>query len=283
MESRNSSLKSMLRSSSREGSMGAAYGDYNNMTQAPQAQGTMTYDDVISRTAMLIGATFVGALVTWILARGAMEQQVMFDGSTEMAIVDSSRFGLAMGLGTIGMLIGLGVMLFSIFKPVMNPVVAFIYAGGQGLLLGGFSAIMEAQFPGVVVNALVGTIIVFGGMLGLFKFGYIRNSPMFTKIMVGAGFGIFGLMMVNIVSGLLGFDLGLFANDGNANALQWIIAIGLVVWAAFSFVLDFDMIQEGVNGGAPKKFAWAGAFGLTAGLIFLYWSMLRLASYFMGE
>ncbi|WP_025273539.1 Bax inhibitor-1/YccA family protein [Haloglycomyces albus] len=263
--------------------MGAAYGDYNNMTQAPQAQGTMTYDDVISRTAMLIGATFVGALVTWILARGAMEQQVMFDGSTEMAIVDSSRFGLAMGLGTIGMLIGLGVMLFSIFKPVMNPVVAFIYAGGQGLLLGGFSAIMEAQFPGVVVNALVGTIIVFGGMLGLFKFGYIRNSPMFTKIMVGAGFGIFGLMMVNIVSGLLGFDLGLFANDGNANALQWIIAIGLVVWAAFSFVLDFDMIQEGVNGGAPKKFAWAGAFGLTAGLIFLYWSMLRLASYFMGE
>ncbi|WP_157930703.1 Bax inhibitor-1/YccA family protein [Glycomyces xiaoerkulensis] len=248
--------------------MGSAYGPYGQMTQAPQVE-SMRIDDVIVRTVALVAATFVAAMVTWSMVSSGIENG------------DESAISTAMTLGTIGALVGLGIILFSMFKPVMNPVVCFIYAAGQGLLLGGVSAVFENIYPGIVVNALLGTVLVFGGMLALYKFRILKNSPMFTKIMVGAGFGIFALILVNFGASMFGADLGLFAAPGESvSALQWIITIGITVWAALSFILDFDMIEQSANAGAPKKFAWAGAFGLTAGLIFLYWNLLRLLSYF---
>ncbi|MCD0445599.1 Bax inhibitor-1/YccA family protein [Glycomyces sp. A-F 0318] len=268
----------MVKTQYNEQHMGAAYGPYGQMTQAPQAQ-TMRIDDVIVRTVALVAATFVAAIFTFSMVNDAIGTDMLGNP----VVVDEGAFGTAMALGTVGMLIGLGVIIFSMFKPVTNPIVAFVYAIGQGLLLGGVSAYFDAMWPGIVVNALLATILVFGGMLALYKFRILRNSPMFTKVMVGAGFGIFALMAVNLVAGLFGLDLGLFASDGNANALQWIIAIVLTLWAAFSFILDFDMIEYSAQNGAPKKYAWAGAFGLTAGLIFLYWNLLRLLSYFQSN
>ncbi|SDL38288.1 Uncharacterized membrane protein, YccA/Bax inhibitor family [Glycomyces sambucus] len=268
MQSRNSSLRSMAKAQYNEQQhMGAAYGPYGQMTQAPQAQ-AMTIDDVIVRTVALVGATFVAALLTYGMVGSG----------------DASSAGTAGMLMALGGLVSIVVIIFSIFKPVTNPFVAFAYGIGQGLVLGGFSAVMEAQFPGIVVNALVATILVFFGMLALYKFRILKNSPVFTKVIVGAGFGIAGLLLVNVVASLFGVNLGLFAAPGgDPTTLQWIIAIALTLWAAFSFILDFDMIEWSAQNGAPKKYAWAGAFGLTAGLIFLYWNLLRLLSYFQGE
>jgi uncharacterized YccA/Bax inhibitor family protein len=272
MQSNNSSLRNMLKNQYQgQQQMGAAYGPYGQMTEAPRVA-TMTIDDVIVRTVALVGATFVAAMVTWSMVNNGIANN------------DPSAVSMAFTLGTIGMFVGLGVILFSMFKPITNPIVAFVYAAGQGLLLGGVSAVFEQYTSGIVINALIGTVLVFGGMLALYKFRIIKNSPMFTKVIVGAGFGIFGLIMVNFIAGMFGANLGLFAGPGQSvSALQWIIAIGITLWAAFSFILDFDMIEQSAAMGAPKKFAWAGAFGLTAGLIFLYWNLLRLLSYFSGE
>lgn len=269
-QSRNSSLRNMMKTqyAEQQQHMGAAYGPYGQMTQAPQVA-AMRIDDVIVRTLALIGVTFVAAMVTWTMVANGIENG------------DADAVGTAMALGGIGALVGLGVILFSMFKPVMNPVMCFIYAIGQGLLLGGASAVFEQRIPGIVINALLATVLVFGGMLALYKFRVLKNSPMFTKVIVGAGFGIFALILVNFVGGLFGADFGLFAAPGESvSALQWIVAIAITLWAAFSFILDFDMIEQSAAAGAPKKYAWAGAFGLTAGLIFLYWSLLRLLSYF---
>ncbi|WP_030144629.1 Bax inhibitor-1/YccA family protein [Glycomyces sp. NRRL B-16210] len=268
----------MVKTQYNEQHMGAAYGPYGQMTQAPQVQ-TMRIDDVVIRTVALVAATFVSAILTYSMVANAFTTNVR----GEVVITDPSAVSTAMTLGGVGMFVGLGVILFSMFKPITNPIVCFLYAIGQGLMLGGVSAFFEVRWPGIVVNALVATILVFFGMLALYKFRILKNSPVFTKVMVGAGFGIFGLIMVNFIGSLVGFDLGLFASDGNANALQWIIAIGITLWAAFSFILDFDMIEYSANNGAPKKYAWAGAFGLTAGLIFLYWNLLRLLSYFQSN
>jgi uncharacterized YccA/Bax inhibitor family protein len=271
MQSRNSSLRNMVKTQYNEQHMGAAYGPYGQMTQAPQAE-TMRIDDVIVRTVALVAATFIAALLTY---------GMVADG---IANNDADAVGTAMALGMVGMVVGLGVIIFSMFKPITNPFVAFAYAIGQGLLLGGVSAIFEVRYEGIVVNALLATILVFGAMLALYKFRILKNSPVFTKVIVGAGIGIFALTMANLLFGAFGVNLGLFAAPGeSASALQWIIAIGITLWAAFSFILDFDMIEYSAQHGAPKKYAWAGAFGLTAGLIFLYWNLLRLLSYFQGD
>ncbi|WP_158299812.1 Bax inhibitor-1/YccA family membrane protein [Glycomyces paridis] len=257
----------MVKTQYNQQHMGAAYGPYGQMTQAPQVQ-TMRIDDVIVRTVALVGATFVAAILTYGMVGSG----------------DSASVGTAGMLMTLGAVVGLGVIIFSMFKPITNPFICFAYAIGQGLLLGGVSAVFEAQFPGIVVNALLGTILVFAGMLALYRFRILKNSPVFTKVIIGAGFGIFALTMVNLVASMFGANLGLFASPGgDPTTLQWIIAIGITLWAAFSFILDFDMIEQSAQMGAPKKYAWAGAFGLTAGLIFLYWNLLRLLSYFQSN
>lgn len=279
MQSRNSSLRNMVKTQYNQQHMGAAYGPYGQMTQAPQAE-TMRIDDVIVRTVALVGATFVAAILTYSMVVNAFATNSL----GETVITDESAFSTAMMLGTVGMVVGLGIMIFSMFKPVTNPFVAFAYAIGQGLLLGGVSAFFEARFPGIVVNALLATVLVFGVMLALYKFRILKNSPVFTKVIVGGGIAIFALTMVNLVLSLFDVNLGLFAAPGESvSALQWIIAIAITLWAAFSFILDFDMIEYSAQNGAPKKYAWAGAFGLTAGLIFLYWNLLRLLSYFQSN
>ena len=49
-----------------------------------------------------------------------------------------------------------------------------------------------------------------------------------------------------------------------------------MVIAALNLVLDFDLIESGVAGGAPKYMEWYCAFGLLVTLVWLYIEMLRL-------
>ena len=49
-----------------------------------------------------------------------------------------------------------------------------------------------------------------------------------------------------------------------------------VVLAAYSLVLDFDQIQQGVRRGLPAKYGWVGAFGLMVTIVWLYVEFLRI-------
>ena len=52
----------------------------------------------------------------------------------------------------------------------------------------------------------------------------------------------------------------------------------VVLIAALNLVLDFDFIEKGAGGGAPKHMEWYGAFGLVLTLVWLYLEILRLLS-----
>jgi len=54
-----------------------------------------------------------------------------------------------------------------------------------------------------------------------------------------------------------------------------LLVVGL---AAFNLLLDFDLIESGVEQGAPKYMEWYGAFGLMVTLVWLYLELLRLLS-----
>jgi uncharacterized YccA/Bax inhibitor family protein len=45
-----------------------------------------------------------------------------------------------------------------------------------------------------------------------------------------------------------------------------------------NLVLDFDFIEQGAAGGAPKYMEWYAAFGLVVTLVWLYLEILRLLS-----
>ena len=46
--------------------------------------------------------------------------------------------------------------------------------------------------------------------------------------------------------------------------------------AAYSLVLDFDQIQQGVRNGAPRQYGWLGAFGIMVTVVWLYVEILRI-------
>jgi uncharacterized YccA/Bax inhibitor family protein len=81
---------------------------------------------------------------------------------------------------------------------------------------------------------------------------------MFMSIF-GAVDGNFGLNSVEI----FGIPLGL------------IIGPLVILLAAYSLVLDFDMIQRGVANKAPAKFAWTGAFSIMVTVVWLYLQILQ--------
>ena len=92
-------------------------------------------------------------------------------------------------------------------------------------------------------------------MLVVYKTGAIRVTPKFTRWLLGALIGVVALSLVNLVASLFTpGGLGLRSAENPALAIGFsLLCIGI---AAFTFLLDFDMIDKGIRQGAPERFAW---------------------------
>jgi uncharacterized YccA/Bax inhibitor family protein len=226
---------------------------YNRPAYTPQAR-FMTLDDVVLRTAATLGVVVVVGAIAWIFK------------------LDS--------LALVGALIGFVLALVISFKQSTNPALILSYAAAEGLFLGGISRLFNNAYGGgIVIQAVVGTAGVFAGMLVVYKTGAIRVTPKFTRWLLGALIGVVALSLVNLVASLFTpGGLGLRSAENPALAIGFsLLCIGI---AAFTFLLDFDMIDKGIRQGAPERFAWYAAFGLTVTLVWLYLEILRLLSYF---
>jgi uncharacterized YccA/Bax inhibitor family protein len=173
-----------------------------------------------------------------------------------------------------GLLGGFIVALVTIFKQSWAPLTAPIYALLEGLALGGISAMFEKSYPGVAMQAIgltFGTLFV---MLLAYKTGIVRATQGFKIGVIAATGGIAVFYLVEMVLGGL-FHINVPAINGSG---PWGIAFSLfvVIIAALNLVLDFDLIETGVQMGAPKYMEWYGAFGLMVTLIWLYLEILRL-------
>jgi uncharacterized YccA/Bax inhibitor family protein len=226
---------------------------YNQPAYAPPAR-FMTLDDVVLRTAATLGVVIAVGAVAWILKLGS--------------------------LSLVGALVGFVLALVISFKQSTNPALILSYAAAEGLFLGGISRMYENAFGGgIVIQAVVGTAGVFAGMLVVYKTGAIRVTPKFTRWLLGALIGVVALSLVNLIASFFTpGGLGLRDSSNPALAIGFsLLCIGI---AAFTFLLDFDMIDKGIRQGAPERFAWFAAFGLTVTLVWLYLEILRLLSYF---
>lgn len=215
----------------------------------------MTLQGTVNKTGVLLLCVVATAAWTWGLSRSPAPE--------------------AVGPWMIGGLIGgFVVALVTIFKKNWSPFTAPIYALLEGLALGGISAIFEKTYPGVAIQAVgltLGTLFV---MLLAYKTGMIRATQSFKIGVIAATGGIAVFYLVEMVLSMF-FHINVPAINASG---PWGIAFSLfvVIIAALNLVLDFDMIETGVSGGAPKYMEWYGAFGLMVTLIWLYLEILRL-------
>lgn len=224
-----------------------------------QADGVMTIDGTVNKTAILLGLTFLMAAFAW-------NQAATPEGA---ALI----FPLAIG-GAIG---GLVLSLITVFKKTWSPVTAPLYALCEGVFLGAISLVFEQMYPGIVMQAVGLTFAVFAAMLFLYRSRIIKVTEKFKLGVAAATMGIFLFYLVNFIASFFGWSSSLLdSSNGSMMSIGFsLIVVGI---AALNLVLDFDLVEEGANVGAPKYMEWYAGFALLVTLVWLYIEILRLLS-----
>ena len=215
----------------------------------------MTLSGTVNKTGILLILCLVTASFVW---------NRFFESGTPSSI---------MGLLWLGLIGGLGMAIATMFKRHWASITAPLYALLQGLVLGGISAIFEAQYPGIVIQAIGLTFGTLAVLLLAYKSGLIKPTENFRLMIVAATGGIAILYLISFIMGFFGSSIGFIHSNG-------LFGIGfslfVVAIAALNLVLDFDFIEAAAERGAPKYMEWFGAFSLMVTLVWLYLEILRL-------
>jgi uncharacterized YccA/Bax inhibitor family protein len=228
---------------------------YNRPAASPVQTERMSYDDVIIKTLIMFVFLLVGGAV------GAFVP----------------------GLMVPALLVGFGLALVNIFKKMPSPALILAYAIVEGVFLGAISYTLETVFEGIVVQAVMGTLIVFGVTLALFANGKVRATKRATKVFLIAGiaYGVFSLINLGLqLSGINQDPWGLASQPIFGIPLGLIIGPLAILMAAYSLVLDFTSVKNGVEQGAARILGWKAAFGLVLTIVWLYVEFLRLIALF---
>ncbi|MFE9257062.1 Bax inhibitor-1/YccA family protein [Streptomyces sp. NPDC006879] len=234
--------------------------------QAPARGNVMTIDDVVSRTAMTLGTVVLTAVLAWVLLP-----------------VDPANIGKSYGIGIGAALVAMVLALVQSFKRKPSPALILGYAAFEGVFLGVISSATTEQFAngtGIVIQAVLGTMCVFAGVLFAYKMRWIRVTRRFYGFVMAAAVGFMLLMVANLLFSVFGGGDGLGFRSGGLGILFGVI--GIILGACF-LALDFKQVEDGVAYGAPREESWLAAFGLTLTLVWIYLEMLRLFQILSGD
>ncbi|MFI9270620.1 Bax inhibitor-1/YccA family protein [Kitasatospora sp. NPDC052896] len=221
----------------------------------PAATGRMTLDDVVARTTLTLLTLVAAGAVAWFA-------------------LPAAGFGPAALAALAAFVIGLVVS----FRRSVSPPLVLLYAGLEGFFLGSVTRALDTVWPGIAVQAVLGTAAVFAGMLLAYRGGLIRVTARYTRVGLAVAAGFLLLMLVNLVASLFGAALGL--NSGPLGILVGLVGIGL---GAFFLSLDFAAVERAIRDGAPERESWRAAFGLTLSLVWIYLELLRLIAILRGD
>ena len=251
----------------QQGAYGDSMASYEAMMNAPAAdavdRGTMTFDDVVVKSIMCFGLLLVGATAGWMTGIVAM--------------------GLALVLFFASCAVTLGLALFIQFSKKIRPGAIVTYSLIEGFSLGVISYTFEAYFPGIVISAVLATLVVIGTTLAAFMMGFVRNSSTLTRV---AGIGSVAFFFYYLVTFALSVT-GMVDMRAVNNTTVFGIPLGVIigVLAVFIGVLclvrDFDAVKVGVASNVPEKYSWLCTFAIMTDVIWIYLQILKILSYLM--
>ena len=251
----------------QQGAYADSMASYEAMMNAPAAdavdRGTMTFDDVVVKSIMCFGLLLVGATAGWMTGIVAM--------------------GLALVLFFASCAVTLGLALFIQFSKKIRPGAIVTYSLIEGFSLGVISYTFESYFPGIVISAVLATLVVIGTTLAAFMMGFVRNSSTLTRV---AGIGSVAFFFYYLVTFALSVT-GMVDMRAVNNTTVFGIPLGVIigVLAVFIGVLclvrDFDAVKVGVASNVPEKYSWLCTFAIMTDVIWIYLQILKILSYLM--
>lgn len=215
---------------------------------------TMTVSGTINKSFILLLLLVAGAFAT-----------------CNMAFSGQNPIFLTIG----GAIVGLVLVLITTFKPHLSTYLSPAYAVAEGLFIGGLSAIFEARYPGIVIQAVGATFVTFLVCFALYKYKIVQVTERFKSVVIAATAAI---AVYYLFSWILTFFISYQPVHYGNSMMSIGISIFVIVIAALNLFLDFDQIEKGVAQRAPKYMEWYGAMGLMITLVWLYVEFLRLLS-----
>ena len=233
---------------------------YEAMMNAPAAdavdRGTMTYDDVVVKSLMCFGLLLVGAVAGWMSGMVAI--------------------GAAMLVAFAACAVTLGLALFIQFSKKVRPGAIVAYSLVEGFVLGALSCAFEMMYPGIVVSAVLATLVVIGTTLAAFTMGFVRNSSTLTRV---AGIGSVAFFFYYFVTFALSVT-GMVDMRAVNTTTVFGIPLGVFI-GVLCLVRDFDAVKVGVASNVPVKYSWLCTFAIMTDVIWIYLEILRILSYLM--
>ncbi len=229
--------------------------------QQNQAEVDAQFDSIVSSQKMTVGGTAIkiAGLFVLLLAGAFVAWNVP---AVQLAAIPSA-------------FVALGLALWIIFSKKIRPAAVIAYAVVEGIFIGAISFLFEYMYPGIVMNAVIGTLTTAGAMFTAYSMGWVKVNARFTRVMTFALIGYAGFGLVNLI-------VGLFTNSSGIYGTQfgWLAGLVGVGLAAFTLNLDFEDIAQGAAQGLPREVEWKAAFGLLVTMVWLYLEVLRLLSIF---
>jgi uncharacterized YccA/Bax inhibitor family protein len=227
----------------------------------PRTNDAMTIEGTVNKSLILIMLVIASAYMSW--------QSSFPDGWGADIAPEIPGWYLPAIVGA------LVIALIVIFKKTTAPYLTPVYAVAEGAALGALSAIFEARYPGIVLQAVLCTCGTFFALLMAYKSGVIQATENFKLGVAAATGGIAIVYLIDMGLSFFGKNVPFIHETGTIGIA---VSVGITIVAALNLVLDFDFIEKGAEQGAPKYMEWYAAFGLLVTLIWLYLELLRLLS-----
>lgn len=219
-------------------------------------ENVMTVRGAVEKTVILLSLVAVSAACGWL----TIDHTVGISGSSIWIIL------AALAALLVAIITGINMH----YAPVTAPMYALL----EGFSLGGISAIFEADYPGVAIQAVFLTIGTLVGLLIIYRVSGYHVTAKFRTGVASATLAVFLVYGAEILLYLFGLDGIPLLHQGGFIGIAF--SLGIVCVAALNLVLDFDLIETGAREGAPKYMEWYSAFGLMVTLIWLYLEILKL-------
>lgn len=228
---------------------------------------TMRLGGTLSATGILLALLVVAGWFGWQAVIVTEVTSELRQTVTRTAEIQPWIFG--------AVIVGFLLAIVTVFKPKLARITAPLYAVAEGLFVGAISHYYEAQFEGIVLQAVGLTVGVFVVLLVLFASGAVRVTERMRTMVFAATGAIALVYLATMVLRLFGSDVPFIHGSGAIGIGFSVLVVGI---ASFNLLLDFDFIQRGVTMRAPRYMEWFAAFGLMVSLVWLYLELLRLLS-----
>ena len=235
-----------------------------------------TYSSIGNKCAFFMAMVIVGVLLLIGLQMINPSTIVMEDGS-------------AVTISTAALLATIPFGLFFIIMPFIAmlikktiPVTGTLYCMSVGYCIS-LMAQLFAEYRDAISLALIITIAIVAVMALVYSRGWIKVDDNFRNIMKILFFTSIASGLLMLVAYFIPQLRGIVMFVAENPVLSLAGSVVYVVIASLFLLVDFDAIQNAVEGKMPRKYEWIAAFGLAFSVIWLFLKVLDLILKMTGK